>query len=340
MEVKEIMKKIIKTIIICTLLIIPLAQFSNTVFAGDENNPEITDEEQDMFGPWTKTTEDQETYSFLDIVSAWFSEKQNEPDYLLLYLKVKDLAFTELNSIYSMHWHYKDVWYGVGVHTESNGNFQAFFAGNEDKHKWEQVTGEFDLEKNIVFFKVPKLLVGNPKPGDVLTKTEAWSALRLKMELLTLVFGDGELVKDWAGYGKDYTILYESLGYPYMYGIIGSTLMNPNIESPYFFKAKDPEGQNLYYYIDWGDGQIDNWIGPYESDEQITINHTWVNQGSYKIKAKAKDINGYESDWAELSLSVIKVKNKAHTVLLQKILAKYPLIMSIIKALSKRTPMI
>jgi len=328
------MKKIIKTIIICMLLITSFALFPSKVLAGDENNPEITDNETDLFGPWVKTSEDQETYSFLDIVSAWFTEKHDEPDFLFLYLKVKGLEFTELNSIYSMHWHYNGICYGVGVHAENNGAYQAFFGGNQDENKYEYITGDFILDKNIVSFKVPKILVGNPKPGDILTQTEAWTGLRLKMELLTLVFGDGELAKDWAGYGKDYVIQYERLGLPYMYGIIGSAFINPNIQFPFYFKAVDPEGGNLYFYIDWGDGNIDNWIGPYQSNEKVNINHTWVNQGSYAIKAKAKDTTGYESDWAELSVSVVKAKTRP--LLLEKILVKHPLILSIMKVLLNR----
>ena len=67
------MKKSIKIILVCTLLIASLLQLSNTVLAGDENDPEIIDEELDLFGPWAKA-ENQEEYNYLDIISAWFTE--------------------------------------------------------------------------------------------------------------------------------------------------------------------------------------------------------------------------------------------------------------------------
>ena len=64
------MKKTIKIILICTLLITSLLQLSNMVLAGDENDPEIIDEELDLFGPWAKPGS-QEEYIYLDIISAF-----------------------------------------------------------------------------------------------------------------------------------------------------------------------------------------------------------------------------------------------------------------------------
>jgi hypothetical protein len=76
------------------------------------------------------------------------------------------------------------------------------------------------------------------------------------------------------------------------------------IEYVYNFTAFDPNDDNLYYYIDWGDNQFEEWIGPYESSEEITISHIWVEQGDYKIRVKVKDIEGAESDWANLEISM------------------------------------
>jgi len=36
-------------------------------------------------------------------------------------------------------------------------------------------------------------------------------------------------------------------------------------EYDYDFHTIDPEGENVYYYIEWGDGSIEDWIGPYNS---------------------------------------------------------------------------
>ena len=70
----------------------------------------------------------------------------------------------------------------------------------------------------------------------------------------------------------------------------------------------DPDGDNIYYLFDWGDGTTSGWLGPYNSGEEVQVNHSWTKRGTYKVKVKAKDINGAESDWSN-SL-IVNVENK------------------------------
>ncbi|MCK4364827.1 MAG: hypothetical protein KAW45_02125 [Thermoplasmatales archaeon] len=72
----------------------------------------------------------------------------------------------------------------------------------------------------------------------------------------------------------------------------------PGTEYEYTFVTTDPEDGDLYYYIDWGDGTIEKWIGPYESGEEVTRNHNWNENGNYTIRAKAKDAYKGKSDWS------------------------------------------
>jgi hypothetical protein len=72
----------------------------------------------------------------------------------------------------------------------------------------------------------------------------------------------------------------------------------------YTFNATDPNGDDVYYLIDWGDNTSSGWIGPYPSGHEITQSHTWIKKGTYDIKAKTKDSYGYESDWATLSVKM------------------------------------
>ena len=87
------------------------------------------------------------------------------------------------------------------------------------------------------------------------------------------------------------------------------TPMSPEIHGPehgvitkeleYSFVASDPDGDDVYYYIDWGDFNVEEWIGPYASGEEITINHTWDELGTYTIVAKAKDGDSFKSDFSD-----------------------------------------
>ena len=49
----------------------------------------------------------------------------------------------------------------------------------------------------------------------------------------------------------------------------------------YTFVSFDPQGHELWYLIDWDDGHIDNWIGPYQSNEVVTLSHAWSKKGEY-----------------------------------------------------------
>jgi len=70
----------------------------------------------------------------------------------------------------------------------------------------------------------------------------------------------------------------------------------------YTFTTSDGNGDNIFYYVKWGDGSRSGWIGPYHSGETITLNHTWNHKGSFVIQAKAKDIYGLESGWSTLEV--------------------------------------
>jgi len=79
---------------------------------------------------------------------------------------------------------------------------------------------------------------------------------------------------------------------------------------PYMFQSSDPEDNDVYYYIEWGDGTPSKWLGPYESGKTIVIDHKWYKYGSYTIKAKAKDSTGAMSDWTNSPLTVTVSKSR------------------------------
>ncbi len=81
--------------------------------------------------------------------------------------------------------------------------------------------------------------------------------------------------------------------------IDGPTCGEVEIEYTFTLVSTDPEDEMVYYYIDWGDGEIENWIGPYPSGEEKIFKHSWTETGSYLIKAKAKDVHNVEGNWSE-----------------------------------------
>ncbi len=108
------------------------------------------------------------------------------------------------------------------------------------------------------------------------------------------------------GDNKDYypliTPYCEAIPYPPI--ISGPTSGKTGISYTYNFSSRDPNDDNVYYYVAWGDGTNSSWLGPYASGAQASAAHIWIQKGMYTIKVKAKDIHGAESNWATLPVTM------------------------------------
>ncbi|VVB62258.1 D-aminopeptidase [uncultured archaeon] len=79
----------------------------------------------------------------------------------------------------------------------------------------------------------------------------------------------------------------------------GSIQGKINVKYSYICKTSDPDDDLIYYQWDWGDETIPEWLGPFNSGQESQFTHKWINEGSYNIKVKAKDIHGKESAWSD-----------------------------------------
>ena len=86
--------------------------------------------------------------------------------------------------------------------------------------------------------------------------------------------------------------------------INGETQGKAGTEYSFTFQSTDENDDDLYYYVDWGDGQVEEWIGPFKSGQQMVLNHTWKDEDDFIIRAIAKDIFDQESEWATLEISM------------------------------------
>lgn len=72
----------------------------------------------------------------------------------------------------------------------------------------------------------------------------------------------------------------------------------------YSTQTSDPEGDNIRYLFDWGDGSTD-WTNFVSSNVPVSMAHEWTNLGSFQIKVKAQDIYGYDSAWSQIKTLTI-----------------------------------
>jgi hypothetical protein len=90
--------------------------------------------------------------------------------------------------------------------------------------------------------------------------------------------------------------------------INGPTNGKPGNTYSYTFVSEDPDGDDLFYEIDWGDGQVDPWDGPHNSNNIITRSNSWDYSSTFTISARAKDIYENIGEWGELEVIIPRSK--------------------------------
>jgi hypothetical protein len=113
--------------------------------------------------------------------------------------------------------------------------------------------------------------------------------------------------------------------------ITGAVNGTPGDSYDYTFITSDEDGNQFYYWIDWGDGQTNQWIGPYSSGQVVTLPHTWSEKGTYVIQAKAKDTYGAVSGWGTFTVTMPFSKNSIQLTFLEWLFEQYPNIFPILR---------
>ena len=110
----------------------------------------------------------------------------------------------------------------------------------------------------------------------------------------------------------------------------GQTKGKPGTSYSYTTSTTDLDGDNVYYWFDWGDGTNSGWVGPYSQGSSISETHSWTTQGTFPVKVKAKDVHDEESVWSD-SLSVSMPKQKSVYALMNRILRHYPIVLEFLR---------
>ncbi len=179
---------------------------------------------------------------------------------------------------------------------ETNGPYQA----NSDEPISFDAQKSFDHEGKLVTH-VWDLGDGTQQSG--LTITHSYAEQGVYPITLTVEDADGytDAETSWAFIGRD----NRPPNTPRLRG-----RRNADKTQTYrcMFRAVDPEGDDVYYYLNWGDtywtGWWEGWIGPYKSGEWVTLENTWEAIGNYTIRVKAKDRYGAKSEFATLPVCV------------------------------------
>jgi len=71
----------------------------------------------------------------------------------------------------------------------------------------------------------------------------------------------------------------------------------------YEISATDPDDNEIFFYIDWGNGTIET-KGPYDSGRIVKVKHIWDQRGTYTIKVQSRDTYDEKSEWATLEVAM------------------------------------
>ncbi|PNX47738.1 MAG: hypothetical protein BV456_10630 [Thermoplasmata archaeon M8B2D] len=113
--------------------------------------------------------------------------------------------------------------------------------------------------------------------------------------------------------------------------IMGQINGKPNTEYEYRFISADFNGDDISYFIEWGDNKSTGWTRTLPSGEYYNSSHNWSEKGNYTIRAKAKDTSGAESEWGTLEVSMPRNQMVNNSIL--NFLQQFPLIYQLIQRL-------
>ncbi|MDD2890436.1 MAG: PKD domain-containing protein [bacterium] len=63
----------------------------------------------------------------------------------------------------------------------------------------------------------------------------------------------------------------------------------------------DPDGDNISYEFEWGDGSQNGYSNQVSSGSQGQFSHTYSSGGTFNVKASARDVHGCPSDWSGIA---------------------------------------
>jgi hypothetical protein len=89
--------------------------------------------------------------------------------------------------------------------------------------------------------------------------------------------------------------------------ITGRKKGNAGKSYAYTFNAVDSDGDDVRYIIEWGDGKSDT-TGYNPEGTDVTVSHTWDNDGDYTITAYAQDVNGLTGGTKEYTVQMPRTR--------------------------------
>ena len=137
------------------------------------------------------------------------------------------------------------------------------------------------------------------KDDGAITFGEIWSRALNRYISPRLSKYDYKTIEQWQPFGDPTLAIAEDSESPLKPEISGPSSGKPDEEQTFEASTTDPDGDDVFYMFDWGDGTYSDWLGPYSSGRGVSASHTWSERGDFEVRVKAKDDHGVLGDWSD-----------------------------------------
>lgn len=165
--------------------------------------------------------------------------------------------------------------------------------------------------------------------GSSITAAHAWTDLGVYNIKIRAKDINGA-TSDWSEPHEMSIVLNEAPNIP---TIQGPETGKPGNQYLFSFQTTDNNGDDVYYYVDWGDGTTSDWLGPFKSGVEATTTHSWSEEGTYTVKIKAKDVVGDESDWGTMEVVMPFDYRFSFQTFLENLFDMFPHLFPVIRSL-------
>jgi len=294
---------------------------------------------------------------YIDMVPAQWDESINFDFFL-----ADDFLFENIQEINDVHWiggywglNYSGAcydWYisfmrddGSGCFPDSNPQTPSF--AGPFCYSWDDISKEIiedtgsyiyyemsvDLPEGVIFTSFDKFWISIWAEGAY-PPISGWGYHYDYMLKPAVLGSDYYNFSFWTPgnefLGFDFDMCFQLTGWPNLPPsapvIDGPSFGKPGEEYCIKLSSIDPDGDNVIYYIDWGDGTFEDWIGPFQSGDNVTKCHTYPPiTRLYEIRVKVKDIYGAESGWGKIYVFILNNRMSDNLFFL-RLLDSYPIL--------------
>jgi hypothetical protein len=275
----------------------------------------------------------------------WYSNSEGSWEVFATNIGVEDGTYSQTNENFSEYstTYYWYVTVSDDIYTIQSPTWSFTTEANQPPYT-PNSPSPADGETNVNINKVLTWIGGDPNPGDsvkydvyfgksssppLVAEDVPQSAyvpgtLDLETKYYWRIDAEDEYGLTANGPLWEFTTQSEPNDPPEAPDIYGPPSGPPSKQLFWAFSSFDPDGHDVKYIIDWGDGDTHE-TGYYEHSKAVEASHTYSELGDYTIVIKAEDENGLQGPESSFDVTITRSKT-ANQRLMHILFERFPLL--------------